>query len=156
MKIVFAIDSFKGSMSSLQAGFAAAEGAGRVFPEAQLVVRPLADGGEGTVEALAAGMGGHLRSITVEGPLGEPVTCAYGIMEESGTAVIEMAAASGLTLVPPALRDPMNTSTYGVGQVIADALEQGCRRFIVGIGGSATNDGGAGMLQALGFGLKTD
>jgi len=153
MKIVFAIDSFKGSMSSLQAGYAAAEGAKRVFPDAQLVVRPLADGGEGTVEALAAGMGGYLRTVTVDGPLGEPVSCAYGIIEESGTAVIEMAAASGLTLVPPALRDPMNTSTYGVGQVIADAIAQGCRRFIVGIGGSATNDGGAGMLQALGFAL---
>lgn len=154
MKIVFAIDSFKGSMSSLQAGYAAAEGAKRVFPEAELVVRPLADGGEGTVEALAAGMGGYLRTVTVDGPLGEPVACAYGIIEESKTAVIEMAAASGLTLVPPELRDPLNTSTYGVGQVIADAIQMGCRRFIVGIGGSATNDGGAGMLQALGFELK--
>lgn len=153
MKIVFAIDSFKGSMSSLQAGQAAAEGAKRVFPEAELVVRPLADGGEGTVQALVAGMGGRLRNIVVDGPLGEPETCAYGIIEESGMAVIEMAAASGLTLVPPELRDPMNTSTYGVGQVIADAIGQGCRRFVVGIGGSATNDGGAGMLQALGFAL---
>ena len=156
MKIVFAIDSFKGSMSSLQAGQAAAEGAKRVWPDAEVVVRPLADGGEGTVEALAAGMGGSIRIVDVEGPLGETVKCAYGVIEESGTAVIEMAAASGLTLVPPALRDPMNTSTYGVGQVIADAMELGCRRFIVGIGGSATNDGGAGMLQALGFGLKDE
>ncbi len=156
MKIVFAIDSFKGSMSSLQAGQAAAEGAKRVWPDAEVVVRPLADGGEGTVEALAAGMGGSIRVVDVEGPLGETVKCAYGVIEESRTAVIEMAAASGLTLVPPALRDPMNTSTYGVGQVIADAIELGCRRFIVGIGGSATNDGGAGMLQALGFGLKDE
>ena len=156
MKIVFAIDSFKGSMSSLQAGQAAAEGAKRVWPDAEVVVRPLADGGEGTVEALAAGMGGSIRVVDVEGPLGETVKCAYGVIEESKTAVIEMAAASGLTLVPPALRDPMNTSTYGVGQVIADAMELGCRRFIVGIGGSATNDGGAGMLQALGFGLKDE
>ena len=156
MKIVFAIDSFKGSMSSLQAGQAAAEGAKRVWPDAEVVVRPLADGGEGTVEALAAGMGGSIRIVDVEGPLGEDVKCAYGVIEESGTAVIEMAAASGLTLVPPALRDPMNTSTYGVGQVIADAIKLGCRRFIVGIGGSATNDGGAGMLQALGFGLKDE
>ena len=156
MKIVFAIDSFKGSMSSLQAGQAAAEGAKRVWPDAEVVVRPLADGGEGTVEALAAGMGGSIRVVDVEGPLGETVKCAYGVIEESKTAVIEMAAASGLTLVPPALRDPMNTSTYGVGQVIADAIKLGCRRFIVGIGGSATNDGGAGMLQALGFGLKDE
>ena len=156
MKIVFAIDSFKGSMSSLQAGQAAAEGAKRVWPDAEVVVRPLADGGEGTVEALAAGMGGSIRIVDVEGPLGEDVKCAYGVIEESKTAVIEMAAASGLTLVPPALRDPMNTSTYGVGQVVADAIKLGCRRFIVGIGGSATNDGGAGMLQALGFGLKDE
>lgn len=156
MKVVVAVDSFKGSMSSMKAGRAAAEGVRRVDPQAQIEVRPLADGGEGTVEALASGMGGCLRMVTVSGPLGEDVSCTYGWISESGTAVVEMAAASGLTLVPPALRDPMKTSTYGVGQVIADAIAQGCRRFIVGIGGSATNDGGAGMLQALGFGLKDE
>ena len=154
MKIVFAIDSFKGSMSSVQAGEAAAEGARRVFPDAELVVCPLADGGEGTVDALVAAMGGQRRVIAVDGPLGEKVLCAYGVLPESKTAVIEMAGAAGLTLVPPEQRNPMYTSTYGVGQVIADAIAQGCRHFIVGIGGSATNDGGAGMLQALGFGLK--
>ena len=151
MKIVIAVDSFKGSLTSLEAGHAVAEGIRRVYPDAEILVRPLADGGEGTVDALTSGMGGRLRTLPVEGPLGESVSCAYGII--GGTAVIEMAAAAGLPLVPPALRDPMNTSTYGVGQVIADAMEQGCRRFLVGIGGSATNDGGAGMLQALGFRL---
>lgn len=156
MKVVIAVDSFKGSMSSMQAGSAAAEGVRRVYPNAQIEVHPLADGGEGTVEALTVGMGGQLRTVTVEGPLGETVQCTYGLIPKSGTAVIEMAAASGLTLVPPAQRDPLYTSTYGVGQVIADAIAQGCRRFIVGIGGSATNDGGAGMLQALGFGLKDE
>lgn len=151
MKIVIAVDSFKGSLTSLEAGHAAAEGIRRVCPDAEILVRPLADGGEGTVDALTSGMGGRLRTIPVEGPLGETVRCSYGIIDN--TAVIEMAAAAGLPLVPPALRDPMNTSTYGVGQLIADAIDQGCRRFLIGIGGSATNDGGAGMLQALGFRL---
>ena len=151
MRIVIAVDSFKGSLTSLEAGQAAAEGIRRVYPDAGILVRPLADGGEGTVDALVSGMGGRFRTIPVEGPLGERVDCTYGLL--GGTAVIEMSAAAGLPLVPPALRDPMNTSTYGVGQVIADAIDQGCRRFLIGIGGSATNDGGAGMLQALGFRL---
>ena len=151
MKIVVAVDSFKGSLTSLEAGQAVAQGARRVYPDAQILVRPLADGGEGTVDALVSGMGGQFRTIPVEGPLGETVDCTYGLIGD--IAVIEMAAAAGLPLVPPHLRDPMNTSTYGVGQVIADAVKQGCRRLLIGIGGSATNDGGAGMLQALGYGL---
>ncbi len=152
MKVVVAIDSFKGSLTSLEAGQAAKAGILRALPDAQVTVRPLADGGEGTVEAVAAGMGGEVRTVTVTGPLGEPVDCPYGILP-GGTAVIEMAGVAGLPQVPEEKRDPMVTTTYGVGQVIRDAIEKGCRRFIVGVGGSATNDGGAGMLQALGFGL---
>ena len=151
MKIVFAIDSFKGSLSSLEAGNAAAEGAKRAFPDAECVVRPLADGGEGTVEALAAGLGGELRTVTVTGPAGHPTDAVYGIVGE--TAILEMAQAAGITLVSGAEKNPLHTTTYGVGEMIRDALAHGCRRFIVGIGGSATNDGGAGMLQALGFRL---
>lgn len=153
MKVVIALDSFKGSLTSLDAGEAAAVGVRRAIPDAQVRVRPLADGGEGTVEALCRGLGGSLRVVRVEGPLGAEVECPYGILPDGETAVIEMAGAAGLPLVPDGYRDPMKTSTFGVGQVIADAIAQGCRRFIVGIGGSATNDGGAGMLQALGFSL---
>lgn len=153
MKIVIAMDSFKGSLTSLQAGQAAAQGALRAAPGAKVAVRPLADGGEGTVEALTEGLQGTLRRVTVTGPLGEPVEGRYGILPDGQTAVLEMAQAAGLTLLPPARRNPLHTTTYGVGQLIRDAIGQGCRRFIVGIGGSATNDGGAGMLQALGYGL---
>ena len=145
------MDSFKGSLTSLAAGAAAREGILRADPAAEVLVRPLADGGEGTVEALVSGRGGRLRTVRVTGPLGEGVDCAYGVLGD--TAVIEMAGAAGLPLVPTEERDPLRTTTYGVGEVIADAIAQGCRRFLVGIGGSATNDGGAGMLQALGFGL---
>ncbi len=153
MKVVIAIDSFKGSLSSLQAGNAAAEGIHRVFPDAQTVVRPIADGGEGTVEALVHTMQGQLQTIEVTGPLGTPVQAAYGLIEQSGTAVIEMSAAAGITLVPDEQKNPLYTTTFGVGELIIDAINKGCRKFIIGIGGSATNDGGAGMLQALGFGL---
>ena len=177
MNIVIAIDSFKGSLTSLQAGNAAAEGIKRVFPDAYVAVRPLADGGEGTVDALVAGrqgcleevfqsaawkrriqkktseMGGEFCSVEVTDPCGKPVTARYGIIRESNTAVMEMSAAAGLTLVPPDKRDLMKTTTYGVGEMIRAAIYHGCRDFIIGIGGSATNDGGAGMLQALGFGL---
>lgn len=152
MRAVVAIDSFKGSLTSMEAGLAAAEGIRRADPGAEVEVRPLADGGEGTVEALVQGMGGRMCSVEVTGPLGRPVQCEYGIIDRSGTAVIEMAKAAGLTLVPEGERNPMKTTTYGVGEVIRDAVSRGCRRFIVGIGGSATNDGGIGMLQALGFG----
>lgn len=151
MKVVIAIDSFKGSLSSLQAGKAAASGIRRAFPDANIQVCPLADGGEGTVDALTEGLGGRLRQIRVTGPLGDPVECQYGIIQESQTAILEMSKAAGLPLVPYEKRDPLITTTYGVGEMIADAIGQGCRRFLVGIGGSATNDGGLGMLQALGF-----
>ena len=151
MNIVIAIDSFKGSMTSMEAGKSAAEGIRRVYPDAQIQVRPLADGGEGTVEALTAGLGGKLISIPVTGPAGLLVDCPYGIVEETKTAIIEMSGAAGITQVTEAQRNPLHTTTYGVGEVIKDAIHKGCRRFIVGIGGSATNDGGLGMLQALGF-----
>ena len=153
MKVVVAIDSFKGCMSSLEAGEAIKRGVGRAIPEAEVVVRPLADGGEGTVEALALGMGGTLERVEVTGPLGDKVTCVYGVLEESKTAIIEMSGAAGITLVPAEKRNPLHTTTYGVGEVIKDAISKGCRHFIVGIGGSATNDGGVGMLQALGYGM---
>lgn len=146
MKIVVAIDSLKGSLSSLEAGEAIKSGVLRAIPDADVCVRPLADGGEGTVEALALGMGGKLESTEVTGPLGEKVNCLYGILEESKTAIIEMSGAAGITLVPDAKRNPLHTTTYGVGEVIKDAISKGCRHFIVGIGGSATNDGGIGML----------
>ena len=151
MNIVIAIDSFKGSMTSMEAGKSAAEGIRRVYPDAQIQVRPLADGGEGTVEALTAGLGGKLVTIPVTGPAGLLVDCPYGIVEETRTAIIEMSGAAGITQVTEAQRNPLHTTTYGVGEVIKDAIHKGCRRFIVGIGGSATNDGGLGMLQALGF-----
>lgn len=151
MKIVMAIDSFKGSLSSMDAGRAAAEGIQRVDPKVQVKVRPLADGGEGTVEALTEGMGGHFCKVSVMGPFGEPVDCEYGILDETKTAIIEMSGAAGITLAPRERLNPLEATTYGVGEVIKDAIGQGCRRFIVGIGGSATNDGGVGMLQALGY-----
>lgn len=153
MKVTVAMDSFKGSLTSLKAGEAVKEGIKRVYPDAEVCVRPLADGGEGTVEALTSGMGGKLHTVTVTGPLGKPVSCQYGIITDSQTGIIEMSGAAGITLVPEELRNPMNTTTYGVGEVICDAIKKGCRRFIVGIGGSATNDGGIGMLQALGYGI---
>lgn len=151
MKVVVAIDSLKGSLSSLEAGNAISEGIRKVYPEAQVEVRPLADGGEGTVEALALGMNGKLETVTVTGPLGKPVDAVYGVLDT--TAVIEMSAAAGITLVEEQERNPLKTTTYGVGEIIKDAIKKGCRHFIVGIGGSATNDGGIGMLQALGYGI---
>lgn len=153
MKVVVAIDSLKGSLSSLEAGRVIKEGIHHVIPDAKVWVRPLADGGEGTVEALALGMGGKLEQIRVTGPLGEAVECIYGMVEEKKTAIIEMSGAAGITLVAEQDRNPLNTTTYGVGEVIKDAVTKGCRHFIIGIGGSATNDGGIGMLQALGFGM---
>ena len=159
MKVVVAIDSFKGSLSSMEAGQAIEEGVKCVYQNAEVVVRPLADGGEGTVEALVEGMGGIFVTKEVTGPLGEKVEAVYGIIESkddlSKTAIIEMSAAAGITLVPEESRNPMNTTTYGVGELILDAIERGCRHFIVGIGGSATNDGGVGMLQALGYDFVT-
>ncbi len=151
MNVVVAIDSFKGSLSSLEAGEATKTGILKAIPDAQVYVRPLADGGEGTVETLTLGMGGKLISVNVTGPLGTPVDCVYGILEERNTAIIEMSGAAGITLVPKKMRNPLYTTTYGVGEIIKDAIAKGCRHFIIGIGGSATNDGGIGMLQALGY-----
>ena len=151
MYITIAIDSFKGSMTSIEAGRACERGIKKVFPEATVKVCPVADGGEGTVDALTQGLGGSFVAVSVTGPLGEKVDAVYGIIPKDKTAIIEMSAAAGITLVPDNKRNPLYTTTYGVGEMIADAIGKGCRNFIVGIGGSATNDGGAGMLQALGF-----
>lgn len=150
MKITAAIDSFKGSLDSVSAGRALSEGIKRVYNDAEIVIRPVADGGEGTVDTLVNGTDGTFEDVTVTGPLGEKITARYGIIE-GNTAVVEMSAAAGITLVPDSMRNPMNTTTYGVGEIIKHALDKGCRLFIVGIGGSATNDGGTGMLSALGF-----
>ena len=151
MKVVAAIDSLKGSLSSMEAGFAIREGVLRSHPDALVVVKPLADGGEGTADALIEGMGGERVDITVTGPLGKPVTAYYGYLKETGTAIIEMASAAGIILVSEEEKNPLAATTYGVGEMIRDAALKGCRNFIIGIGGSATNDGGIGMLQALGY-----
>lgn len=156
MRVVIAIDSFKGSLSSRQAGEAAKEGILRVIPEAQVLVCPVADGGEGTAAVLTEAVGGVTRSITVTGPLGRPVQAHYGVSRDGNTAFMDMASAAGITLIGEKERDPLRTTTYGVGEMITDALGYGCRRIVMGIGGSATNDGGAGMLQALGFGLSDE
>ncbi|MCI8885368.1 MAG: glycerate kinase [Dorea sp.] len=150
MKIVVAIDSFKGSLSSIEAGSAAKSGIERAGL-ADVTVMPLADGGEGTTEALVEGLGGTYVSAVVTGPLGGSVNAVYGILGDGRTAVMEMARASGIMLVDRKKLDPSKATTYGVGEMILDAAGRGCREFIIGIGGSATTDGGAGMLQALGF-----
>ena len=195
MKILIAIDSFKGSLSSKEAGEAIKTGILRVVPDAEVLISPLADGGEGTVETLVEALGGSLETVRVKGPLFQEVEAHYGILSESEKfqaeiksdthretlpenpskahsdthleapsetdsqyspiegklAVIEMSQASGITLLSPAERNPLKTSSYGVGEMILDAYYKGCRRFLIGIGGSATNDGGIGMLSALGF-----
>lgn len=151
MKIVIAIDSMKGSLSSMEGGMAVREGILRAIPDAQVTVMPLADGGEGTTDALTQGLGGRRTAVTVTGPEGRPVKTFYGYLEGSRTAVMEMAAAAGITLVPPNRRSPMTATTRGVGEMILDGIRQGCETFLIGIGGSATNDGGIGMLKALGF-----
>lgn len=153
MKILIAMDSMKGSLSSREAGEAVEAGIRRVWPEAGIRICPLADGGEGTAETLTTAMRGRRQQVTVTGPLGEPVACGYGISQEGQhrIAVMEMAAAAGLTLVPKEERTPLRTTTRGVGEMIRDAVERGCTELIIGIGGSATNDGGIGMLQALGW-----
>lgn len=153
MRVVIAIDSFKGSMTSEQAGYAAKEGVLRVFPEAAVTVCPIADGGEGTATALMRATGAAARTVTVTGPRGGTVEAVYGVSADGGTAYMEMAAAAGLPLLEESARDPLYTTTYGVGEMMLDAVKNGCTRLVLGIGGSATNDGGAGMLQALGFGL---
>lgn len=151
MKVVVALDSFKGSLSSLQAGNAVKDAIQRLDHNAEIIVKPLADGGEGTVDALSDGLNAEIVEVKVSGPLLKPVIAKYCILKDNNTAVIEMASASGLTLIPLEERNPLNTTTYGVGELIKDAIKRGCRRFIVGIGGSATNDGGVGMLTALGY-----
>lgn len=153
MRIVVAMDSFKGCLSSAEAGQAVAAGVKRVLPQAEVVVCPLADGGEGTAEILARGLGGRLEQVAVEGAYREPVDCVYGIIEEKRLAVLAAADVVGLTLTPVERRNPLLASTYGLGEVILDALAKGCRTFLIGLGGSGTNDGGAGMLQALGVRL---
>lgn len=151
MKTVIAIDSFKGSLSTFESGAAVAEGVRTVYPDAEVVISPIADGGEGTVPAIVSATGGEICRAEVTGPLGDGIVAEYGILPESKTAIIEMSAAAGITLVPQEKRNPLYTTTRGVGELMLDAMERGCRHFIMGIGGSATNDGGVGMLSALGF-----
>ena len=150
MRVVVAPDSYKGSVSAVGVAAALERGVLRVFPQADVRKIPIADGGEGTVEALVTATGGQMRQERVRGPLGEPVDACWGILGDGQTAVIEMAAASGLPLVPQDRRDPRITTTYGTGELIRAALDAGLRRIIIGIGGSATNDGGTGTAQALG------
>ncbi len=148
MKILLAPDSFKDSLSANEVCEALKRGILKALPQAQIVSLPMADGGEGTLETLVGSQKGRTVTSLVNDPLGRPIEAAYGMV--GSTAIIEMARASGLELLKPEERNPLKTSTYGTGQLILDALNQGCRHFIIGIGGSATNDGGAGMLQALG------
>lgn len=151
VKVLIAMDSFKGSLSSVESSKAIAMGIKEVYPHADIEVLPLADGGEGTVESLVTATGGTLVTVPVTGPLQQKVDATYGVLGNQQTAVIEIAAACGLPLVSDEQRNPMFTTTYGVGELIIDALEKGCQDFVIGLGGSSTNDGGVGMLQALGF-----
>ncbi len=150
-RITVAVDSFKGSLSSREVADAFAQGWMSVLPECEVRKVCIADGGEGTVEALAETLGGEYVETEVADPLGRRICARYGIVDSGRTAVVEMSAASGLPLLAPEERNPLHTSTYGTGELIADALSRGCRKFLVGIGGSATNDGGMGMLRALGY-----
>ncbi|QJD93308.1 glycerate kinase [Duganella dendranthematis] len=150
MKIVIAPDSFKESLTAMAVANEIEAGFREIFPDADYVKLPVADGGEGTVQAMIDASGGKRVALQVTGPLGDPVSAFYGLMGDGQTAVIEMAAASGLELVLPSQRNPLRTTSFGTGQLILNALNAGARRFVLGIGGSATNDGGAGMLQALG------
>jgi glycerate 2-kinase len=154
IRILIAPQALKGSLTATETGEAIAQGVRAIFPDAEIPIVPIADGGEGTVQALVDATHGQIIKHTVTGPLGEPVEAFYGLLGDRQTAVIEMAASSGLPLVPPERRDPRITTTYGVGELIKAALDQNCRNFILGIGGSATNDGGAGMAQALGATLQ--
>ncbi|MDU5262422.1 MAG: glycerate kinase [Clostridium celatum] len=149
MKVVIAIDSLKGSLTSIEAGKAIKEGILNIV-DAEVIVKPLADGGEGTTEVLVEGLGGETVEVFVMGPQKDKIKAVYGYIAESKTAIIEMAAAAGIMLVGEE-KNPMEATTYGVGEMIKDAINRGCRNFIIGIGGSATNDGGIGMLTALGF-----
>jgi len=144
MKIVVVVDSFKGSLTSNEAGKAIEEGIKRVFPDSNIVIKSMSDGGEGLIETLVSQMNGKIRTIKALDPLGKVIECSYGLIASRKLAVIEMAKVAGLTLVELKDRNPLNTTTYGLGQMILDAIEQGYYRFIIGIGGS-------GMLQALGY-----
>lgn len=150
-KIVIAADSFKGSLTSLEVAEAFAHGFHRVFPHCEVEKVAVADGGEGTVEALVGMLDGEYVELAVADPLMRRVQARYGIVNGGRTAVMEMSAASGLPLLTMQERNPLKTTTYGTGEMIADALGRGCREFLIGIGGSATNDAGVGMLRALGF-----
>jgi glycerate 2-kinase len=156
MKIVAAPNPYKGSLGAPAAAAAIRRGVHRVWPEAEVAEVPIADGGEGTVEALVAAHRGEFATVTVEGPLGAPVEARFGLIDGGATAVVELAAASGLPLVDDAERDPRRASTYGFGELLEAARQSGANRIISGIGGSATNDGGAGMAQALGYRLLDD
>ena len=151
MKVVVAVDSLKGSLTSMEAGNAVREGIRRVNPEAQVVVKPLADGGEGTTEAFIEGLSAERVTLIVTGPESRAVKAVYGWIKETKTAVMEIAAAAGITLLRKEEKQPFAATTRGVGEMILDAATRGCRTFIIGIGGSATNDGGIGMLKALGY-----
>ena len=150
MKVVIAIDSLKGSLSSMEAGTAIKDGILVAKPDAEVIVKPLADGGEGTTDALIEGMNGERIDLTVTGPMHTPVDAYYGYLKDTNTAVMEMASAAGITLVPDSEKNPLLATSYGVGEMINDPIQRGCRNFIIGIGGSVTNDGGIGMLKALG------
>jgi glycerate kinase len=153
VKIVVAPNAFKGSLTASQAAAAIARGVREVLPDAEIVEVPVADGGDGTVEALVAAKRGEYRLVEVQGPLGDPVPAQYGLIDSGRTGIVEMAAANGLTLIPPERRDPRKTSTYGFGQLLEAVRRDGVLEIIAGIGGSATNDAGAGMAQALGYHL---
>lgn len=162
MKITVAIDSLKGSLASMEAGNAAKDGILRVYPEAEVFVRPLADGGEGTVDALTEGLGGRIRTISVSDPLGRPLQADYGILTSPGQgeplAVIEMAAASGLPLLAATERNPLRTTTYGVGELILDAIRQGCRRFLIASAAAppTTADSACSPRWDINFSKKTE
>ena len=153
MKIVIAPQAFKGSLSALNVANAVQKGVRRIFPDAQILTCPVADGGDGTLETLVESSGGKIMETNVEDPTGKPIVAQWGAMGDGNTAVIEMARTSGLALLTLEERDPLNATTYGLGEIIVSALNKGFRKFIVGIGGSATNDAGAGMAQALGIKL---
>jgi glycerate kinase len=156
MNIIIAPDSFKGSLSAVAVADAIEQGIRAVLPDAELVRVPLADGGEGTTQALVDATGGRIVQQRVFGPLREPVEAFFGILGDDTTGVVEVAAAAGLAMVPPERRDPRFLTSYGVGQLIAAAMDKGCKKIIVAVGGSATNDGGAGMAQALGASLTDE
>lgn len=151
MKVIAALDSLKGCLSASDACKAVAEGILQAHPDANVVLMPMSDGGEGLTDVLRQATNGQRIDVQVHGPLMEPLQAYYAMLGDQVTAGMEMAITSGLPLVPPSLRNPLNTTTYGFGEMIADAMQRGIRRFILGIGGSATNDAGLGMLQALGY-----